>query len=127
IPVPVRRFSASQMAGAALVSLALHAGLFAWGVQQGSKDEARAAGGSEDVVVTEGVSVIMIDGLPSDFSDGTEALPEAQPIVSAMAAAVVADDLVQQDQDEALQEAVDAAAVPAESIAPVENAEASAP
>jgi protein TonB len=44
-----------------------------------------------------------------------------------MAAAVVADNLVPQDQDEALQEAVDAAAVPAESIAPVENAEAPAP
>jgi protein TonB len=78
IATPRRGVAPLRLGLAVVVSLAAHAAIVAWGLQHRIDDEARAAGGSENSIVVEGASVVLLDSLPSDYSDGAKNLPEAK-------------------------------------------------
>src|SRR5690606_24017832 len=83
VPLLPGRAHTARIILAVAVSFSLHAAVFVWGFGQSPDDEARAEGGSEELVLLPGESVIMIDSLPSEFSEGSEPLPEAEPLVAA--------------------------------------------
>ena len=65
---------------AAAVSLLLHGGIVAAWSGWSVSDEARSEGGSEDFIVIEGASVVLLDSMPSAGATG---LPEAEPLTEA--------------------------------------------
>lgn len=91
LPPPHARFSGLRIFAAAAISIAVHGAIIAWGMQWRAEDEARAEGGSEDLLIAEGVSVVLIDSIASDASEGSEAPPEATAVTEAPPADVVAE------------------------------------
>jgi protein TonB len=89
IPLPRRGWSSVQILGAVILSVAVHAGVIWWGMQQRADEEARAAGGADNPILIEGESVILLDSMPSDASDG---LPEATAASETAKASFVASD-----------------------------------
>lgn len=75
---------------ALVLSAILHGTLIAWGLMMNLSDgEALAEGGSEELLVIEGVSVILLDGVESAASDGADALPVAEAVTAVSTAATV--------------------------------------
>jgi protein TonB len=89
IPLPRRGWSSVQILGAVILSVAVHAGVIWWGLQHRAYEEARAAGGADNPILIEGESVILLDSMPSDASDG---LPEATATNETAKASFVASD-----------------------------------
>jgi protein TonB len=89
IPLPRRGWSSVQILGAVILSVAVHAGVIWWGLQHRADEEARAAGGADNPILIEGESVILLDSMPSDASDG---LPEATATNETAKASFVASD-----------------------------------
>jgi protein TonB len=84
-----RRPSVSRFALALALAGALHAGAIAAAFRIAPPDEARSEGGSSDEIVMDGVSVVLLDSMPSD---GSEGLPEATAVQTASAAVAAVDD-----------------------------------
>jgi protein TonB len=115
IPLRPGGLSSFHILAAVALSLAVHAGVIWWGMQHRADDEARAAGGASDPIVTPGESVIMVDSLPSDPSDG---IPEAQAIgETAAAVAVAPDEVAEVSADAAPQPVADTATAVADDTA----------
>src|SRR5690349_5093024 len=61
IPPPKGRAAAWRTLAAVVVSLGVHGGILAWFMQQQGYKEARAAGGADEQIIVEGVSVMLLD------------------------------------------------------------------
>lgn len=79
VPVPRTGLASARVAVAVVLSLAVHVGIIAWGMHWRAEQETRAEGGSAATEVVEGVSVILLDSLPS------QAVPETLPQATAVA------------------------------------------
>lgn len=74
---------------AVLLSLVVHGAFIAWGFYRTAGEEALAEGGSHDLIVMEGVSVLLLDSTESSAADA--ALPEAAPVTEVATLAALVD------------------------------------